>query len=92
MGDLSNRLATWWREILQCLDYFYESSLKSSNLAKLSLKLETFAIARLKEDKWGRVKGNIDDPNRFAQVCENRGIGVKIYRCIASVGKMHGLV
>ena len=55
MGDLSNGSAVWWSETLQCLDRFYESYLKSSNLAKLSLKPETFATIMLKEDKWGRV-------------------------------------
>ena len=55
MGDLSNGSAAWWREILACLDRFYEAYLASSNLAKLALKPESFATAYVKEDKWCRV-------------------------------------
>ena len=55
MGDLSNSSATWWREVLLCLDRFYAAYLKSSNLAKLSLKPEAFASSVIKEDKWLRV-------------------------------------
>ena len=55
MGDLSNGSSSWWRELLQCLDRFYNAYLESSNLAKLNLKLESFATAMVKEDKWSRV-------------------------------------
>ena len=55
MGDLSNGSSSWWRELLQCLDRFYNAYLESSNLAKLNLKPESFATAMVKEDKWSRV-------------------------------------
>ena len=55
MGDLSNGSSSWWKETLQCLDRFYDAYLKSSNIAKLSLKPEAFATAFVKEEKWSRV-------------------------------------
>ena len=55
MGDLSNGSTGWWKELLQCLDRFYNTYLESSNIVKLSLKPETFATAYLKEEKWSRV-------------------------------------
>ncbi|CAE7296882.1 RE1 [Symbiodinium sp. KB8] len=55
MIDLSNGTSSWWKETLQCLDRFYDAYLKSSNIAKLSLKPEAFATAFLKEEKWSRV-------------------------------------
>ncbi|CAE7236687.1 RE1, partial [Symbiodinium sp. KB8] len=55
MGDLSNGSAGWWKEVLQCLDRFYEAYLTSTNIGKLSLKPETFATAAVKDERWSRV-------------------------------------
>ena len=55
MGDLSNGSSMWWREILQCLDRFYEAYLQGTNLTRLSMRPETYATQFVKDDRWSRV-------------------------------------
>ena len=55
MGDLSNSSAAWRHGVFLCFDRFYAACLKSSNLAKLSLKSEAFASSVIKEEKKSKI-------------------------------------
>ncbi|CAE7274874.1 TY4B-J [Symbiodinium sp. CCMP2592] len=55
MGDLTDGSATWWSQVLMCLEAYYKDYVNASAVKKLQLRADDYANATLKEAKWLRV-------------------------------------